>query len=272
MTLPSEPALHKLQFYVTTPYKCGYLPHKLAQSLIAAPHHLVNAHVYNGLIQQGFRRSGKFAYRPHCEHCNACIPVRVVLSEFAPTRSQKRAFKQHGDLAARIMPVSYHQDHFELYASYQALRHADDEPGNTSETKDEAEQYRQFLCESNVESLMVEFRDTENQIKIVSVIDVVSDGVSAVYTFYDATETKASYGTSFKRASYGTSIKRASYGTYAIMWLAEWAKNLDLPYLYLGYWIKDSPKMAYKQAFRPQERLVGGEWIIIPTSDEVAPA
>lgn len=254
MTLPSEPALHKLQFYVTTPYKCGYLPNKSAQSLIAAPHHLVNALVYNGLIQQGFRRSGKFAYRPHCEHCNACIPVRVVLSEFAPTRSQKRAFKQHGDLTARIMPVSYNQDHFELYASYQALRHADDELGNTPETKDEAEQYRQFLCESNVESLMVEFRNAENQIKIVSVIDVVSDGASAVYTFYDALELKA------------------SYGTYAIMWLAEWAKSLGLPYLYLGYWIKDSPKMAYKQAFRPQEKLVDGEWIIIPTSDEVTPA
>lgn len=263
MTLPSEPALHKLQFYVTTPYRCGYLPNKLAQSLIAAPHHLVNAHVYNGLIQQGFRRSGKFAYRPHCEHCSACILVRVVLREFAPSRSQKRAFKQHSDLTARIMPVSYNQDQFELYASYQALRHADDELGNTPEAKDEAEQYRQFLCESNVESLMVEFRNASNQIKIVSVIDVVSDGVSAVYTFYDATETKSIYG---------TSLKRASYGTYAIMWIAEWAKNLGLPYLYLGYWIKDSPKMAYKQAFRPQEKLVDGEWVIIPASDEVTPA
>ena len=99
---------------------------------------------------------------------------------------------------------------------------------------------------------MVEFRNTENQIKIVSVIDVVSDGVSAVYTFYDATETKASYG---------TSVKRASYGTYAIMWLAEWTKSLGLPYLYLGYWIKNSSKMAYTQAFMPQERLVDGEWV-----------
>ncbi len=243
MTLPSEPALHKLQFYVTTPYKCGYLPDKLAQSLIAAPHHLVNAQVYSGLIQQGFRRSGKFAYRPHCEHCNACIPVRMVLSKFAPTRSQKRAFKQHSDLTAHIMPVSYHQNHFELYASYQALRHAEAEMVNQAETKDEAEQYRQFLCESNVESLMVEFRNAENQIKIVSVIDVVSDGVSAVYTFYDASEIKA------------------SYGTYTIMWLAEWAKSLNLPYLYLGYWIESSKKMSYKQAFNPQEKLMDGEWV-----------
>jgi leucyl-tRNA---protein transferase len=243
MTLPSEPPLHKLQFYVTTPYKCGYLPNKLAQSLIAAPHHLVDADVYSGLIQQGFRRSGKFAYRPHCENCSACIPVRVILNEFAPTRSQKRAYKQHTGLIARIMPLNYSETHFELYSSYQALRHMDEGLSNQTETKDDTEQYRQFLCQSNVESLMVEFKDANNQVKIVSVIDVVSDGVSAVYTFYDALETKA------------------SYGTYSIMWLAEWTKNLGLPYLYLGYWISESQKMAYKQQFKPQEKLVEGEWV-----------
>jgi len=98
-----------------------------------------------------------------------------------------------------------------------------------------------------VESLMVEFRDAENQVKIVSVVDVVCDGVSAVYTFYD---------TAFK-----ASETKTSYGTYSIMWLAEWTKSLNLPYLYLGYWIADSQKMAYKQAFKPQEKLINGEWI-----------
>jgi arginyl-tRNA--protein-N-Asp/Glu arginylyltransferase len=243
MTLPCDPPLHKLQFYVTTPYKCGYLPNKLAQSLIAAPHHLVDADVYGGLIQQGFRRSGKFAYRPHCENCSACIPVRVILNEFVPTRSQKRAYKQHADLTAHIMPLNYSETHFELYSSYQELRHMDEDLSNQNETKNDAEQYRQFLCQSNVESLMVEFKDAKNQIKIVSVIDVVSDGISAVYTFYDALETKA------------------SYGTYSIMWLAEWTENLGLPYLYLGYWISDSSKMAYKQHFKPQEKLIYGEWV-----------
>ncbi len=243
MTLPSEPPLHKLQFYVTTPYKCGYLPNKLAQSLIAAPHHLVDANVYSGLIQQGFRRSGKFAYRPHCEACNACIPVRLVLDKFLPNRSQKRAFRQHADLTARILPLNYKQSHFELYTSYLNLRHADAELSNPTDAQNEAEQYRQFLCMSNVGSLMVEFRNAENRIKIVSVIDMVSDGVSAVYTFYDATETKA------------------SFGTYSIMWLAEWTKSLDLSYLYLGYWIKESQKMVYKQQFKSQEKLMNGKWI-----------
>jgi arginyl-tRNA--protein-N-Asp/Glu arginylyltransferase len=245
MTLLSEPHLHKLQFYVTTPYACGYLPNKLAQSLIATPHHLVDAKIYSGLIQQGFRRSGKFAYRPHCETCNACIPTRVVLEKFSPTRSQKRAFKQHADLSVRILPLDYQQDHFELYASYQAARHA--EPENFNADKDEAEQYKQFLCMSNVESLMIEFRDAKNQLKIVSVVDIVSGGISAVYTFYD---------TNFK-----TSDAKTSFGTYAIMWLAEWTKSLGLPYLYLGYWIAESQKMAYKQQFKPQQKLVDGEWL-----------
>ena len=249
MTLPSELHLQKLQFYVTTPYSCGYLPKNLAQSLIATPHHLVDADVYSGLIQQGFRRSGKFSYRPHCESCNACIPVRVVLREFVPNRSQKRAYKQHADLSAHVMPLGYHESHFALYSSYQATRHPDDnlkkqaEAHRTAQIQNEVDEYRHFLCQSNVESAMVEFRNTNNQVKIVSVIDVVNDGVSAVYTFYDAAESKA------------------SYGTYSIMWLIEWTKLLGLPYFYLGYWIADSQKMAYKQAFKPQEKLIDGEWI-----------
>ena len=242
MTLPSEPHLHKLQFYVTTPYKCGYLPNKLAQSLIAAPHHLIDANVYSSLIQQGFRRSGKFAYRPHCENCQACVPVRVILDQFTATRSQKRAFKQHADLDVRILPLGYHENHFALYANYQKLRHADDENFNQSNSLDDAEQYRQFLCQSNVESLMIEFRDSKQHVKIVSVVDIAHDGISAVYTFYDANDAKA------------------SYGTFSIMWQIEWAKSLSLPYLYLGYWIKDSQKMAYKQNFKPQEKLIGDEW------------
>ncbi len=244
MTLPFEKPLHKLQFYVTTPYKCGYLPNKLAQSLIASPQHLIDAKIYNGLIEQGFRRSGKFAYRPHCENCRACIAVRLILSKFTPNRSQKRADKQHADLTARILPLHYSQHHYNLYASYQSLRHPDESAGEIkTHPEDNEEQYRQFLCQSNVESLMIEFTNANNQIKIISVVDIVSDGVSAVYTFYDALEPKA------------------SYGTYSIMWLADWAKNLNLPYLYLGYWIQNSPKMAYKQAFNSQEKLIDGEWI-----------
>jgi leucyl-tRNA---protein transferase len=242
MTLPNELPLKRLQFYVTTPYQCGYIPKKLAQSLIASPQNLVDGQVYSGLIQQGFRRSGKFAYRPHCENCVACTPIRIKLESFKPNRSQIRAYKKHTNLTVSIQPLNFQEDHFDLYTEYQKLRHPEESLANIEE-KNEAEQYRQFLCQSNVESLMVEFKDENNNTKIVCVIDIVQDGVSAVYTFYDATNVKA------------------SYGTFAIMWLSEWTKSLNLPFLYLGYWIEESPKMAYKQQFKPQERLIDGEWL-----------
>jgi leucyl-tRNA---protein transferase len=252
MSLPNEQPLQKLQFYVTTPYKCGYLPNKMAQSLIASPQHLIDTSIYNGLIQQGFRRSGKFAYRPHCENCRSCVSVRLLLNQFTPNRSQKRSFKQHLNLQVRILPLHFNQTHFALYNQYQNLRHADVENIKQREPKSDEEEYRQFLCQSNIESLMIEFSDAQNQVKIVSVIDMVENGISAVYTFYDARETKASVG---------DAAKRASYGTYNIMWLADWAKSLGLDYLYLGYWIQDSQKMAYKQQFNPQEKLIDGEWV-----------
>lgn len=237
MTHPNDAPLQKIQFYATTPYSCGYLAGKLAQSLIAAPHHLIDASTYSGLIQLGFRRSGKFAYRPHCENCNACVPVRIPVAEFAPTRSQRRAKKQHQDLHASIIPLAYSDEHFQLYLAYQLARHRDD-----NNEQDTVEQYRNFLVQSNVETLLVEFR-LEGVLKMVSVVDIVRDGISAVYTFYDASD------------------KSASYGTYNILWLIEWAQQLKIEYLYLGYWIAESQKMAYKKNFMPQEGLIDGEWV-----------
>ena len=241
MTLPSDPHLQKLQFYATTAYPCGYLPGKQAQSLIATPHHLIDAETYSGLIQFGFRRSGKFAYRPHCQHCNACIPVRLPVAQFKPNRSQRRAMRQHSDLTTEIIPLMFSDEHFALYAAYQAQRHSGN---NEQET---AEQYRNFLVQSNVDSVMVEFR-LQGVLKMISVVDIVSDGISAVYTYYDAND------------------KHASYGTYNILWLIDWCHSLQLPHLYLGYWIAESPKMAYKQNFLPQECLIQGEWQPTPQS------
>jgi leucyl-tRNA---protein transferase len=241
MTLPTDPHLQKLQFYATTAYACGYLEGKMAQSLIAAPHHLIDAETYSDLIQLGFRRSGKFAYRPHCEHCNACVPVRLPVDEFVPNRSQRRAARQHGNLSVSMLSLTFSDEHFALYAAYQAARH---EGNGDRETVD---QYRNFLVQSNVESLMVEFR-SGMELKIVSVIDIVDGGISAVYTFYDAHE------------------HSASYGTYNILWLIDYCRSLGLAYLYLGYWIADSPKMAYKQNFAPQEGLIGGDWQLLPAA------
>jgi arginine-tRNA-protein transferase len=207
----------------------------MARSLIATPHHLIDNDIYSELIQLGFRRSGKFVYRPHCEHCNACVPVRLLVDEFVPNRSQRRAVKRHVALTPTVVPLTFKQEHFELYAAYQVARH------EGADEIESVEQYRNFLVQSNVESLMVEFR-LGDELKMVSVVDIVHEGVSAVYTFYD------------------TSDKSASYGTYNVLWLTEWCRSLKLPYLYLGYWIEKSPKMAYKQNFMPQEGLADGEW------------
>jgi arginine-tRNA-protein transferase len=238
MTSPADSALQKIQFYVTAPYTCSYLSNQLAQSIIATPQHLVDGHQYSGLIQQGFRRSGKFVYRPHCENCNACIPVRLPVADFQASRSQKRAYKQHQNLDTSVSTLFFDEAHFALYKAYQIARHE----GNAQE--ETAEQYRNFLVQSNVDSLFVSFT-LDGVLKIVSVVDIVEDGVSAVYTFYDTEDTKA------------------SYGTYSIMWLIAWCKQLKLPYLYLGYWIKNSQKMAYKENYGPQEALIDGEWLKI---------
>lgn len=241
MSSPKALPYQKLQFYVTTSYPCGYIKQNRAQSLIASPYHLVNTDIYSELINQGFRRSGKFTYRPHCENCSACIPVRLIADQFSPTRSQKRAYKKHQQLQASVIQLDFHPDHFQLYQAYQQARHAE-EAQAADGNQDEEEQYRQFLCQSNVNSLMVEFKDPQGAVKIVSVVDQLQDGISAVYTFYDTKDTAA------------------SYGTYAIMWLAEWTQQLRLPYLYLGYWIQQSVKMAYKERFNPQQKLIDGVW------------
>jgi arginine-tRNA-protein transferase len=235
MSHPNEQALERIQFYVTAPYACGYLPEQLSQSLIATPQHLVNGYQYSGLIQLGFRRSGQFVYRPHCEGCRACISVRLPVAEFQASRSQKRALKQHQSLEVLINRPNFDESQFNLYQAYQASRH------QGAEKEEGSDQYRDFLIQSNVDSLSISFL-LNGQLKIVSIVDIVEDGVSAVYTFYDTQDTQA------------------SYGTYSILWLIEWCKQLGLPYLYLGYWIQDSPKMAYKRNFMPQEALMNGQW------------
>lgn len=236
MTLPNDPPLQRIQFYITTPYPCGYLDDRQAQSLIAAPHHLIDHRVYSELIQLGFRRSGKFAYRPHCENCMACVPVRIPVAAFKPNRTQRRAWKHHAVLTAKVLDLHYSEEHFRLYREYQRARHS----GGGMDA-DNVEQYRSFLTQSNVESVLVEFREN-GVLKMVSVVDSVKDGLSAVYTFYDCHDTQA------------------SYGTYSILWLIEWCRQLELPYLYLGYWIAESPKMAYKQGFKPLEALQEQVW------------
>jgi arginine-tRNA-protein transferase len=230
------PAFPLLQFYTTTPYSCSYLPNRSARSQVATPIHLIDKKTYSDLVRVGFRRSGMFTYRPRCDQCTACLPVRLDVTRFISSRSQRRAFSRHSGLIAQNRELIFHEDHYKLYQRYQNIRHA-----GGGMDQDSREQYAQFLLQTHVDSRLVEFRE-DGILRIVSIIDVLDDGLSAVYTFYDC------------------DVPRSSFGTYAILWQIAECKRLELPWLYLGYWIHRSPKMAYKEKFQPLTILRGGEW------------
>lgn len=225
-----------LQFYATAPYPCSYLPERLARSQVAAPGHLIHADTYSQLIDQGFRRSGLFTYRPHCDDCKACIPIRVNVEQFSPSRTQLRAAKRHKDLRPLVAELAWSDEHYALYARYQAMRHP-----SVNKDEDGRQQYSEFLLASRVNTRLVEFRDQDGVLHMVSIIDVLEQGLSSVYTFYDPDT-------------------RGSLGTYSILWQINQCRQLGLPWLYLGYWIENSEKMAYKALFKPAEYRQDGQW------------
>ena len=242
MTQVNELPLTALQFYATAPYPCSYLPAQIARSQVATPSHAIHADLYGELVNAGFRRSGLFTYRPYCDQCQACIATRIPVNQFIPNRSQRRAWNKHANLQIQVLNLAYQEEHYQLYQRYQNQRHAVGEIDRNDE-----DQYRQFLLQSRVNSRLIEFRDGPNgqhpgRLRMVSMIDILEQGISSVYTFFD------------------TKQPAASFGTYSILWQISQTQQLGLAYLYLGYYIQASVKMAYKAKFQPLEGLVNDQW------------
>ncbi|WP_018151726.1 arginyltransferase [Leeia oryzae] len=231
-----------VQFYSTSSYPCSYLEDQRARSQVAISGEHIDTDTYSQLVRHGFRRSGMFVYRPHCDMCQACVPVRLCAFDFKPNKTQRKIMARLKGMRVTIMRASEKAEHYHLYQRYQKSRH----PGGGMDD-DGYDQYRNFLLRSPVSSYLVEFRLLD-KLKIVSVIDELDDGISAVYTFFDPDE------------------PNASYGVYAVLWQAMYLQSIKKPYLYLGYWIESCRKMSYKSVYQPLERLSDGLWLPWPVT------
>ncbi len=225
-----------IQFYQDSGHDCAYLENKQARNIYPDPNIAMTNSLYSRLIQLGFRRSGDFSYRPYCQECQACVPVRINQQNFKPNRSQRRCLSRNQDVTMTRVDAVFDENHFELYRRYLMDRHTGGGMDNPSEKT-----YMGFINSDWSDSALLEFRIAE-QLVAVAVTDFVSDGASAFYTFFDS------------------KLSKRSLGTYAILQQLNLSQSYGLPYLYLGYWIKNCQKMVYKQNFSGLEAFVNQRW------------
>jgi arginyl-tRNA--protein-N-Asp/Glu arginylyltransferase len=226
----------KPDLYLSMPHPCSYLDGRMSTILFVDPQRTLNANEYALFVRQGFRRSGDLVYRPHCQGCSACVPVRIPVREFRASRGQRRVWNRNADLVVLETPARFEPAHFDLYQRYQAGRHPESGMNDA-----DPEKYLGFLTSREIDTAFFELR-VGDRLLGVAVADLLPDGLSAVYTFYDP------------------DLPQRGLGVYALMWeIAETARR-GLDYLYLGYWIAESPKMSYKIHYRPIEVLDAGQW------------
>jgi len=231
--------VENLKFYLSVEQACSYLPERKSASVFADPDGTMSVSLYSILINHGFRRSANYVYRPHCPSCTACKPTRIPVAFFNSNRNQKRTWKRNQDLLVNEAPAEFSEEHFELYKKYVHTRHGDGEMDH-----DDADRYFEFLHSDWCDTAFYEFR-LDGKLLAVAVTDKLSQGLSALYTFFDP------------------DYDKRSLGTFAVLWQIEEAAKSNLPWVYLGYWIKECKKMQYKSQFRPMQIWENDEWITI---------
>lgn len=224
-------------FYTTAPLPCPYLPGRTERKIVTELSGTEAEALHERLSRAGFRRSHNIAYAPVCPGCQACVPIRVVSEEFTPDRTQRRILRANADLTISEMPARATAEQFSLFQRYQKNRHADGDMAAMGYYD-----YRAMIEDTPITTGILEFRDAQDRLLGACLTDWLADGLSAVYSFFDTDEDKR------------------SLGTFAVLWLIGRARSLGLPYVYLGYWVPESRKMAYKARFRPSEILISGAW------------
>jgi arginine-tRNA-protein transferase len=233
----------KPDLFLSMPHPCSYLPGRMSTIMFVDPQSRIDDALYSDFVQHGFRRSGELVYRPYCRECNACVPVRVPVNEFKLNRAQKRVWRRNQDVVVAARAPQFDPGHFELYQRYQEARHS----GSSMDDPD-PERYLHFFFSRQVKTLFYELRLSpasgaeSGRLLGVAVVDVLHDGLSAMYTFFEP------------------DLPARSLGVYAILWQIQEARRLGLSWLYLGYWIEECPKMAYKIHYQPLEALAKGKW------------
>lgn len=228
---------HPQFFYTTAPLPCPYLPDRMERKVVTDLTGPEADALHDRLSRAGFRRSHTIAYAPVCNGCNACVPIRIPVNRFQPSRTQRRILKANSSLEGFEVPAHATSEQYALFRTYQNARHAEGDMATMN-----FGEYRTMVEDTPIETFMVEFRTQEHELLATSLVDALEDGLSAVYSFFDP------------------SLASRSLGSFAVMWLIEHARMRGLPYLYLGYWIAQSRKMSYKSGFRPAEILKNGQW------------
>jgi arginine-tRNA-protein transferase len=241
-----KPARRPHFFYTTAPLPCPYVAGRTERKVVTELAGVTAESLHDRLSRGGFRRSHNIAYAPVCPNCNACVPIRIRARDFIPNRTQKRIARLNADLKVAEMPPRATAEQYQLFQRYQQARHGDGDMATMS-----FYDYRAMVEDTPIETAIIEFRDRQERLLGACLTDRLGDGLSAVYSFFspDADD--------------------RSLGTQAILWLITRAVELDLPHVYLGYWVEESRKMAYKAKFRPSEILRAGQWTVFSEQSSV---